>query len=230
MRRYLYLLILIVIPNWVQAGESDLYDFLWLDPDKEVFVLQNKIYPKNKSLYVDIGYVNGLSNEFQDTTGAQLKFGYYFKEEWAIELSYMGYAHTNNSTYESLKVINGAEPFSRKANKLTSAYLMWSPFYGKINTFNKIYYFDWSFGVGTGTLDAQSNLESVTNPSLANTFKSEQFNPAILKTNIKFHINRNLHLGVEFQNMNFQAGSPKAPASKEWKQMNDLIFSIGVSF
>ena len=230
MRRYLNLLILIMIPNWVQAGESDLYDFLWLDPDKEVFVLQNKIYPKDKTFYTDLGYINGQSNEFQDTKGAQLKFGYFFKEEWAVEISYMGYSHMNNSTYESLKAINGAEPFSRKANTLTSAYLIWSPFYGKINTFNKIFYFDWSFGVGTGTLNAESNLDSVRNPGQPNTFKSETYNPAILKTNIKFHLNRNIHLGVEFHNMNYQAGTPKSPSKKEWKQMNDLIFSIGVSF
>ncbi len=36
------------------AGEKDLYDFQWLDPDKSVYVLQNKIYPKNKTFYVDI--------------------------------------------------------------------------------------------------------------------------------------------------------------------------------
>ena len=77
MKNFLHLLILVMIPNWIQAGENDLYDFLWLDPDKSVYVLQNKIYAKNKSLYLDMGYINGLSNAFQDTTGAQLKLGYY---------------------------------------------------------------------------------------------------------------------------------------------------------
>lgn len=230
MKRFIHLLILVMIPHWVQAGENDLYDFLWLDPDKSVYVLQNKIYPKNKSLYLDFGYAKGLSNEFQDTTGAQLKLGYYFKEEWAFEVNYMTYSHQNNATYESLKVINGAEPFSRKAKRLTSVYLIWSPFYGKINTFNKIYYFDWSFGVGTGSLQAESNLESVTHPALPNNFESENYIPVLFKSNVKFHINRRLHIGVEFQNINYQAGSPTAPSAKEWRQLNDLIFSVGVSF
>lgn len=230
MKNFLHLLILVMIPNWIQAGENDLYDFLWLDPDKSVYVLQNKIYPKNKSLYLDFGYINGLSNAFQDTTGAQLKVGYYFKEEWAVELSHSSYSHSNNSTYESLKVINGAEPFSRKMKTLTSAFIIWSPFYGKINTFNKIFYFDWSFGLGTGDMQAESNLESVTNPALPSSFKGESYNPLLLKSNIKFHLNRRVHLGVEFHNANFQAGSPKSPSKKEWRQMNDLVFSLGVSF
>jgi outer membrane beta-barrel protein len=230
MKRFLHLLILVMIPNWLQAGENDLYDFLWLDPDKSVYVLQNKIYPKDHTFYVDLGYISGQSNAFQDTTGAQLKAGYYFKEEWAVELGYGTYSHLNNSTYESLKVINGAEPFSRKANRLTTAYLVWSPFYGKINTFNKIFYFDWSFGVGVGQLEAESNLDSVTDPLKPNTYKAESYNPAMFKTNLKFHLNRRVHLGLEFQNANFQAGSPKSPSKKEWRQLNDLIFSIGVSF
>mgnify|MGYP000697543964 CR=1 FL=1 len=30
----------------VMATEKDLYDFLWLDPDKKVYVLQNKVHKK----------------------------------------------------------------------------------------------------------------------------------------------------------------------------------------
>ena len=79
-------------------------------------------------------------------------------------------------------------------------------------------------------MQAESNLESVTNPALPSSFKGESYNPLLLKSNIKFHINRRLHLGVEFHNANFQAGSPKTPSKKKWRQMNDLVFSLGVSF
>lgn len=230
MRIFLHLLILLMTANLVQAGEKDLYDFLWLDPDKSVYVLQNKIYPKDNSLYVDMGYINGLSNDFQDTAGAQVKAGYYFKEEWAVELSYSTYSYQNNSTYESIKVINGAEPFIRRVNNNTALYLIWSPFYGKINTFNKIFYFDWSFGAGVGQMNSESNLKSVTNPALPNQFNTETYNPIMLKTNLKFHLNRRIHLGLEFNNANFQAGSPKAPSKNDWRQNNDVIFSLGVSF
>lgn len=230
MRRLITLLILVLTPVLGQAGEEDLYDFLWLDPDKQVYVLQNKIYPKANSFYADIGYISNISSEFEDVNGVGLKLGYYFKEEWAFELNYNQYSSKTNSAYESVKIVNNTEPFIRRINRSYSLFLVWSPFYGKINTFNKIYYFDWSFGVGTGSLEAESNLNSVRNPSSPNIYETESYTPVLLKTNIKFHINKRVHLGVDFLNTNFQAGSPKFPNRKEWKQNNDLIFSLGVSF
>jgi len=230
MNRLRYLLIFIMTPLLGQAGEKDLYDFLWLDPDKKVYVLQNKIYPKENSFYLDFGYISNITTSFEDTTGAQLKFGYYFNEELAVEFSYNQYASQTNSTYESVKVVNDSEPFIRRVNRIQSLFLIYSPFYGKINTFNKIFYFDWSFGVGTGQMNASSNLNSVRNPGSPNTFDSENYNPIQFKSNLKFHMNKKIHLGVEFLNSNYEAGSPKNPSSNEWKQSNDLIFSLGVSF
>lgn len=213
-----------------KAGENDLYDFLWLDPDKKVFVLQNKIYPKNKTFYADIGYVMNVTNEFQDINGGGLKVGYYFAEEWAVEFSHLTYSSQNNTAYDSIKAVAGTEPFVRRPLSNTSVFAIWSPFYGKINTFNKIFYFDWYFGVGTGQFTTESNLDSVVDPSKPNQFKTETYTPIQLKTGVKVHLNRNLHLGVEFLNTNFQAGSAKNPNNESNKQSNDLIFTLGVSF
>jgi len=213
------------------AGEKDLYDFLWLDPDKSVYVLQNKIYPKDKSLYLDIGYVSNQTSNFQDTAGGQLKVGYFFKEEWAVELNYMQYTNSDNTAFDSVGVINGAQPFVRRPIQNTTVFLIWSPFYGKINTFNEIYYFDWSFGVGTGTYEMESSLDSnINNPNDPNVYKTETFTPAQLKTTLKFHLNKSVHLGIEYLNTNYQAATPKSPNTDKWQQNNDLIFSIGVSF
>lgn len=215
----------------VSAGEGDLYDFLWLDPDKSVYVLQNKIYPKNKSFYADIGYVSNLTSNFQDTAGAQFKAGYYFTEEWAVEFDYMQYQNSDNTAFDSVGVINGAEPFVRRPLSNASVFIIWSPFYGKINTFNEIYYFDWSFGAGTGQYNMESSLQSnIDSPNDPNSYERETFTPIQLKTNLKFHINQHIHLGLEFLNTNYQASTPKNPGTDKWQQNNDLVFSIGVSF
>ncbi len=230
MKRLSHLLILLMTPLFGQAGEKDLYDFLWLDPDKKVYVLQNKIYPKDKSFYLDLGYISNISSNFEDVNGASFRAGYYFHEEWAVEFQHNKYSSKTNSTYESVKIVNDAEPFIRRPLDITSLFIVWSPFYGKINTFNKIYYFDWSFGLGYGQMNAESNLDSVRNPGSPNTFDTETYNPIQLKTNLKFHINRNFHIGAEVLNTNFQAGSPKFPDRKEWKQHNDFVLTLGVSF
>ena len=84
------------------AGEKDLYDFLWLDPDKSVYVLQNKIYEKDKSIYLDLGFGSSLTSTFQDTYTGQIKLGYYFHEEWAVEFNYMQYSNQDNAAFENV--------------------------------------------------------------------------------------------------------------------------------
>lgn len=215
--------------NTALAGENDLYDFLWIDKDKEVFVLQNKLHPKDKSFYFDLGYVRNQSATFQKTSGVSLNTGYYFKEEWAIELNYTQYANTDNSALQSLKSISGTIPFMRNPLEAKSLYVIWSPFYGKINTFNKIYYFDWSFGAGLGSLKMESNLKSSFD-STKNTFEIENYTPIYLKTNFKFHINKFVNIGIEYRSANYQANTPKNINKKTWTMNDDLVFSVGVSF
>lgn len=217
-------------PFLAHGEEKDLYDFLWLDPDKKVYVLQNKIYPKTNSFYADLGYIQTQTGEFQETTGGQIRAGYFWNEEFAVEIAHMQYGSQNNSAYSNIQIVNGQEPFIRRPVRNTSVFVVWSPFYGKINTFNKIFYFDWYFGAGTGEMVMESNMDSVVKADTKSTFETEVFNPIQLKTGFKVHLNRHVHLGVEFLNTNFQAGSAKKPSSNDWKQSNDLIFSLGVSF
>lgn len=230
MRNLLKLFILLtLIPHTLLAGERDLYDFLWLDPDKSVFVLQNKLYPKDGSLYFELGYLSNITSDFQDTSGGQLKLGYHFAEEWALELNYITYANSDNTALDSVAAVNEAVPFIRKPISSASVFLIWSPFYGKINTFNQIYYFDWSFGVGTGAYKMESNLETAELTD-EDRYDTESYTPIQFKTSLKFHINKNLHLSIDFLNTNYQANTPSKPNSDSWNQNNDLIFNIGASF
>lgn len=225
-----FLLLLTIITSNAQAGEEDLYDFLWLDPDKTVYVLQNKIYPKNKSFYADFGYVTGITSTFQDTNGGQLKLGYYFQEEWAIEFNHIQYFNAENSAHDNVEYVAQVVPFVRRPISTNSLFLIYSPFYGKINTFNKIFYFDMSFGVGTGSFVAESNLKT-SQLKNTNRYETEHYTPIQLKATTKLHLNKNLHLGIEFLSTNFNAkADPENQDKTAWKRSNDLIFSIGVSF
>lgn len=211
------------------AGEEDLYDFLWLDPDKTVYVLQNKLYPKEKSLYLDLGYISNITSTFQETSGIQLKLGYFISEDWGIELSHMQYSNTTNSAKDSVQIVTGTVPFIRRPISSNAIYIIYSPFYGKINTFNKIFYFDWSFGIGTGSYVMESNLNT-SELKTEDRYDTENYTPLHLKTTFKFHINKRFNVGIEFINTNFEAATPKSPTTKKWDQNNDLIFSVGVSF
>ena len=222
--------LMLMLTKNVHAGEKSLYDFLWLDPDKKVYVLQNKIYKKEHTFYADIGYIANFTSKFQDTNGGSFKGGFYFHEEWAIEAFYHQYSNSNNDDYRNIRLINTAEPFIRRLNSSYGANIVWSPFYGKINTFNQIFYFDWSFAAGIAQVNAESNLKNVRNPTQDSKYDKEKYTGAVLKTNVKFHLTENVHLGLEYMNTYYRAPGPKNPKSDKLRTNTDVILSIGFSY
>lgn len=217
----------------LRADEKDLYDFMWLDPDKKVYVLQNKVHKKANTVYANIGYGTGLSSNFQDTSMIHTNAGYFFTEELGVELMYTKYSNKDNDAMENLKKLNGAIPFIRQTESNMGVLAKWSPFYGKINTFNKIFYFDWSFGLGVGKLNTKSNAASVANPAQANTYADEKYTTVIAKTGLSLHATKNIHIGADLIMNNYKAPGPtingNAPASKMRNNM-DAVITIGVSF
>lgn len=212
------------------AGEKSLYDFLWLDPDKKVYVLQNKLFKKEHTFYVDVGYISNFTSKFQDTSGFTGRAGFYIHEEWGIELMMNKYSNSNNDDFRNVVAVAEVEPFIRRPKSSIGVIAIWSPFYGKVNTFNRIYYFDWSFGVGAVKIDAESNLDSVVREDPKTTFQKESFTGAIIKTNVKFHLTESVHIGAEYMNTYFRAPGPRNPKSESLRTNTDLILSVGFSF
>lgn len=222
--------LMLMLTRETKAGEESLYDFLWLDPDKKVYVLQNKLYKKEKSVYFDLGYIANLTSKFQDTNGFAVKGGYYFHEEFGIELFYHQYANRNNDDFRNVQLINGAVPFVRRMNDTFGAVAIWSPFYGKINTFNQIFYFDWSFGAGVSQVNTDSNIKSVRINNAPNKYEKKSYTGGVLKTKLKFHLKENVHLGLEYMNSYYMAPGPKDPKNDKLRTNTDVILSIGFSF
>lgn len=217
----------------LRADEKDLYDFMWLDPDKKVYVLQNKVHKKANTVYANIGYGTGLSSNFQDTSMIHTNAGYFFTEDLGVELMYTKYSNKDNDAFANLKKLNGSIPFIRQTESNFGVLAKWSPFYGKINTFNKIFYFDWSFGLGVGKLNTKSNAASVANTLQANTYADEKYTTIIGKTGLSLHATKNIHIGADLILNNYKAPGPtingNTPASKMRNNM-DAVITIGVSF
>ena len=223
----------------VWGAEDDLYNFLWLDPDKKVYVLQNKIYHKQGSLYTNIGYLSGLNSTYQDAQGAQMALGFYPLEEWAIELFYHKYHNSDNEDKKNLQAIgdgagNPIFPFIRKFNSKLGAAILWSPFYGKINTFNQIIYLDWSFGLGGGKVQAQSNAKTVAADIRREIYEDESFALITAKAALRVYINKHFHTGIEYYRDMYQAGGPVIPGEagpdKKLRINNEFVFNIGFNF
>lgn len=215
------------------AAEKDLYDFLWLDPDKKVYVLQNKVHKKEHTVYAGLGVGLGLSSTFQDTSLFHGNVGFYLTEELAVEGLYTSYSNKDNEALENLKRLNGSIPFIRKTKSNYGVIAKWSPFYGKINTFNKIFYFDWSFGLGLGKLNTESNAATVGNPAMANNYSSESYTTLLGKTELTLHATKNIHFGLGIIMNSYKAPGPtinNLPGKEKVRNNLDTMLSVGFSF
>ncbi|MGB0453499.1 MAG: outer membrane beta-barrel domain-containing protein [Bacteriovoracaceae bacterium] len=215
------------------SSEKDLYDFLWLDQDKRVYVLQNKVFKKKKSFFFQAGYLIGLSNEFQDTKGFHFGAGYHFTEQLGIEVIYNSYSNSDNDATINLREINEEVPFTRKFNSLMGVMVRWDPFYGKFNIFNNIIYFDWTFAAGLGKIETESNANTVADPNSANAFTSESYSAGLVKTAFKIHVTERWSVDTQLLRTIYNAPGPKSTTGLQedsWRGNSDFILSVGFSF
>ena len=98
------------------------------------------------------------------------------------------------------------------------------------NTFNKIFYFDWSFGAGLAFLSAESNLRTVSIVNAPNSYDSESFTALVYKTSFKFHTSRQWSAVIDLRNMNYQAAGPRDPNNKEIRSNWDFMVGAGFKF
>lgn len=215
------------------ASDQSLYDFLWLDPDKSVYVLQNKFFEKKKMFFGSVGFNLGVGNEYQSVKGLNGSFGYYFSELFSVELFYNYYSNKDNEAIENLQRINNTIPFLRRFTSQYGAILSYYPFYGKINTFNKIIYFDWYFGLGLSQLKGESNAQTARLSSAFNRYDAESFIGAVVKTGVKVYATKKIQLGIDFTKTYYNGNGPErsnGTSEKTLSTKDDLVFSVGFSF
>jgi hypothetical protein len=84
---FLFLSVLVDISTSYAADDDD-YNFSWLDPDKKIYVLQNRRYRKANS--ADIFLMGGLSlgDTYRTVYQVQPRLGYWFNEEMGLEVFY----------------------------------------------------------------------------------------------------------------------------------------------
>jgi len=208
-----------------KAGEKSLYNFSWLDPDKEVYVLQNRKFRKDGNFYVGATGAKTLSGAFIDSYGATLRTGYFFSEDWGVEFVYGKNSGSENDTAKGVKE-QGTVPFYRKIDSYTGGMLMWSPFYSKINTFNKIFYFDWMFGLGAASIKTLDNRNKF-DPAASNfdELTSETTFGILWNTGFRFYINENWSLRLDVTGQNYKAKKTKQAEGDSTTSSIDKIFS-----
>lgn len=237
MKKIVLILMSLIMSTAVLADEKSLYNFSWLDNDKEIYVLQNRKFRKDGSVYIGGTGAYNLSQDFLNAYGVTARAGYFFSEDWGIELLYGRNKSTENDTAKGVKE-QGAYPFYREIESMMGGMLMWSPFYSKINTFNRVYYFDWMFGLGVAQINTKDNrkLFDTTIPASSRKAMTSESNiGALWNTGFRFYVNEHWSIRLDITGVSYKAdkeksdGTNKSTASKLFTSY-DLGLGLNYAF
>lgn len=209
--------------GYSHARESSTYDFSWLDPDKEVYVLQNRKFRKKRSAFFSGGFGKGLSGAFVDSVQFQVRTGFFFQEDYGL-----GFLYSKNDSDESEtgKSVTLEFPFRRLVQDYRGAMLLWSPFYSKTNFFNKVFYYDIIVGLGYAELNETNNRLAVEgrNPELEDVELKHQ--GPLVDLEAKFFITPWLNTSINVNAVYYK--DKNSDNTKDiWYNQWDLTFSIG---
>ena len=234
---FLLLVLAMLISTSLYASEGDTYSFSWLDPDKEVYVLQNRKYRKRGKLHANVGYGYTTSGAFVTASALQGRVGFFFTEDWGFEAFYSSNSGEENDTAKSVRNDGaaGSIPFRRIVDSYYGGMLMWSPFYSKINTFNTIFYFDWLLGVGFGKLTESNNSSEFLNggSSNSNPDQQQEHSAGFWQAAIKFYVSESFDVRLNLLGAYYNAKRPSTNASRNEDTLYsnyDLSVTFGMSF
>ncbi|MGZ3789631.1 MAG: outer membrane beta-barrel domain-containing protein [Bacteriovorax sp.] len=229
----LFLLLSLLVTSKLFASEKDIYEFSWLDPDKEVYVLQNRKYRKAGHLHVNAGGGITTSGAFVDSTAIQGRAGYFMTEDFGLEGLYSKNSGKENDTAKGVRSSGpqgtGTTPFRRIVDNYWGIMALWSPFYSKINTFNKIVYMDWIFGVGYSQLKEKNNKLAFQSAALANQETTESHSGIIWEAGLKFYLDQSFSVRTDLTAVHYSANNISTPGTT-LKSNYDATVSLGYSF
>lgn len=165
----------LIAAAWSEASESgemsdsvshesknDEYNFSWLDPEKKIYVLQNRKYVKTGHPIVSVMGGGSMSNPYRNILSVDGRFAYYMSEWLGVEVFYTNFLSAPNTTIQALAIASpNALPSVREIRSQMGGMIHFVPWYAKINVFNSILYFDWYFGAGLASLSSFVDTNTV---------------------------------------------------------------------
>lgn len=218
---------LIILSSASFASLDSTYTVDWLEEDKNVFVLQQKEFTKSRQFLFDFGYIVGSPSAYQSTKGIGTNLGYFLNDNWNLSVGYHKYFNSNNTDLEIL-LKRDTEPFIRRIQSIMSFMVNWAPFYGKLNVFNSIVYFDWILGAGYSQIAAEHNKTSFEDNSKRLVFQSETLNALTLRSSFIIFFTDLISLNVHVNHYSYQA--PVPGAGDELYSQKELALNLGFRY
>lgn len=216
------------------ADNKALYDFKWLDEGEKVYVVQNKEYLKTGRVSVDLNLMTSDASAYQETLGYGGAITYYFSENYSLDFTYKIYNNDDNADLDNIRNIDTGgggtiKPLIRKIDSAKLLHFNWIPFYGKINTFNRIFFFDWGLGLGVGQFETQGNYKTFNDRNVPLTYEKSNDMGMNIRSYFKFFTMSNMTFGFEYNLTGVQTiRSPDGSEDILW--YTDIMASIGYMF
>ena len=148
-----------ILASAANSEDSDDYDFSWLDPEKKIYVVQNRKFTKAGKVEMAFSAGLGIGEPYRSRKTIMPRLAYYFNEHWGIAATVGFNANAENSNMQALKSKSADYiPSVRDVDNFMLISALWIPFYGKINLFNSVFYLDWEFLFGLGQVGTEVDL------------------------------------------------------------------------
>lgn len=215
--------------NFSHAAEDSVYDFSWLDKDKEVYVLQNRKFRKKGKLTLGGSLGRSTNGAFIDSNELNILASYFVTEDWGLEFAYTNAEGKTNKTHDSVEE-NGSVAYFKKIDTSMSFMLMWSPFYSKINTFNKIFYYDWLFGVGLANISTLNNSNKFVPGPDNDKLESESESAFTWTTGLRFYLSESWSTRLDFKAIHANTKVQVTQTDEEERLLSYYNFNIGLNY
>lgn len=205
-------------------SSDDDYDFSWLDPDKKVYVLQNRKFRKafHPALYLSGAF--NLSNPYRSGYGGVARASFWFTEQFGVEAFGSMFTYRDNDTLRALKVATSVLPYVREIRGYYGGVFAWAPFYGKLNIFNFILYYDWSINAGAGIISSANDTNRVSGN--ASTYATSSYGGIFFGTAQNFYISRHFAVRFDLVGMNYAASGGDGSSTR----FTNFDFALGAGY
>jgi len=214
----------------VTQEEKGEYDFSWLDPDKKIYVVQNRKYTKAKHLETVLSGGFGFGEPYRSSWIFLPRAIYYFNESWGVSALGLMASNSENDNVLELKEISASSyPNVRDVQSFFGGSVVWVPFYAKINAFNRIFYIDWSWEAGVASVNTELDLNFSTTgtPNLTTSTHMGFF----WGTGQKFFITKSFAARFDLLGLYYSAPTARRGVLSTTNQTNsNYYFTVGMSY
>ena len=210
------------------SGEDDEYNFSWLDPDKKVYVLQNRKFRKKGRPALFLSGGMDINNPYRKSYLGIPRVGFWFTEQFGVEAFYAIASNASNSNFNALRTVSAsALPFVREVRNYFGGVATYTPWYGKLNFFNMILYFDWYLMAGAGQVGTAFDRNNKA--ALPSDYVTENMFAYFFGTGQNFYITRNFLVRLDLLGMGFTATGPDN-LTKSFTTKFDFAAGVGFLF